>query len=178
MHMWEQTPNCRHSFLSDNREKATRVLSGEHGRRAARRPRRQAGGAAGYLRRCGVRSCGSPACRSRRSRCRWSRSAPRRRRRTGSGCSCSRSAWCLGTEARRRRPVSRQEEAPEGSNLRSARTCLAPELVGAEVLAVVEEVAAQRGADAPVVGALELVLLTRGDGGGGRWGGQGGKGAR
>lgn len=66
--------------------------------------------------------------------------------------------------------VSRREEAPEGSNLRSARTCLASDLVGAEVLAVVEEVAAQRGADAPVVGALELVLLTRGDGGGGRWG--------
>lgn len=66
--------------------------------------------------------------------------------------------------------MSGREEAPQWSNLRSARTCLAPELVGAEVLAVVEEVAAQRGADAPVVGALELVLLTRGDGGGGRWG--------
>lgn len=49
-------------------------------------------------------------------------------------------------------------------------TRLASDLVGAKVLAVVEEVAAQRGADASVVGALELVLLTGGGGGECRWG--------
>lgn len=49
-------------------------------------------------------------------------------------------------------------------------TCLASDLVGAEVLAVVEEVAAQCGADASVVGALELVLLAGGDGWECRWG--------
>lgn len=49
-------------------------------------------------------------------------------------------------------------------------TCLASNLVRAKVLAVVEKVAPQCGADASVVGALELVLLTGGDGGKGRWG--------
>lgn len=43
-------------------------------------------------------------------------------------------------------------------------TCLAADLVGAEVLAVVEEVAAQRGADASAVSTQELVLLARGSG--------------
>ena len=40
------------------------------------------------------------------------------------------------------------------------RTCLAADLVRAVVLAVVEEVAAQVGADAPAVVTQELVLLT------------------
>lgn len=46
------------------------------------------------------------------------------------------------------------------------QTCLAANLIRAKVLAVVEEVAAQSGADASVVSAQELVLLTRGNG---RW---------
>lgn len=44
------------------------------------------------------------------------------------------------------------------------RTCLAANLIGAKVLAVVEEVAAQGRADAAVVSAQELVLLARGNG--------------
>lgn len=48
--------------------------------------------------------------------------------------------------------------------LLKAPTCLAADLVGAKVLAVVEEVAAQSGADASAVSAQELVLLARGNG--------------
>lgn len=39
-------------------------------------------------------------------------------------------------------------------------TCLAVDLIRAVVLAVIEEVAAQRGADASAVGTQELILLT------------------
>lgn len=38
-------------------------------------------------------------------------------------------------------------------------TCLAVDLIRAIVLAVIEEVAAQRGADASAVGTHELILL-------------------
>lgn len=85
-----------------------------------------------------------------------------------------------GHRGRQRRGGESTETSPTvriSDQLWLKNTRLASDLVGAEVLAVVEEVAAQCGADAPVVGALELVLLTGGDGGEQRWGGVEGKGA-
>lgn len=61
--------------------------------------------------------------------------------------------------------MSAQQSLPTAERLfLKILTCLAADLIGAEVLAVVEEVAAQSGADASVVSAQELVLLTRGNG--------------
>lgn len=166
LQMWEHTPNCTHSFLSEH--KKTKKTNGRLGEPTPVHRPDPGAGIASRARvppqvRCPI--FWKPGLHAQKE------SVP-----LVTQWASSPSPHCVplllqsfslasgdGDGAHER--LENANDLPPAPGFLKPLTRLAADLVRAEVLAVVEEVAAQRGADAPVVGAQELVLLARGDGG-------------